>query len=330
MTGRIFLRVVVVAHRRAVGAALHVARRSIKRFPYRDRGHEPGAQVRHRRAPNDVVGVKELTFQPLVHLVDEGRVRRWKGRGGSYLWVDEERTASKPSASSEDQKFGVESDFQSLVFEVLKTTWLADQSYNQSVSEVVDTSSSGATDTGGTWSRPDIAVLGVEDTKYFGRCIDVLTFELKTASGLSTDGVKAVYEAFNHRRAAHLSYLIVAENRQNTENERDLQDEFSREVERARELGLGVILIDALPESLDLDHKGLSEWHEKWVTVEEPRRNDPGPRKLDQLVSTQLSKKLDPASIATIFATPKDAELMGAVEQLTQASAALSQAYKAA
>lgn len=94
----------------------------------------------------------------------------------------------------------------------------------------------GKRDTGGKWSRPDLALIGLTNYPYLpGKVLDVLTFEVKTADHID---VSAVYEALAHRRGATRSYVMLEVPNEQSEL---LEDALGIVRDEASRHGIGVI-----------------------------------------------------------------------------------------
>lgn len=64
----------------------------------------------------------------------------------------------------------------------------------------------GRRETGGSWSRPDVTVVGVKKYEFLpDRLLEVFSFEVKASYDVS---IKGVLEALAHREAATRSYVI--------------------------------------------------------------------------------------------------------------------------
>jgi hypothetical protein len=135
------------------------------------------------------------------------------------------------------------------------------------------TAAQGRKQTGGRWSRPDIVVAEVKTYLYVpGKHLSITTFEVKVAD---TIDVPAVYEALAHLRAATHAYVLchvpdaVAAR---------LEPTIAEVCRVARSHGIGVIVAG--------NPADYSTWDER----EEAVRCEPDPERLDQFISTQLSK----------------------------------------
>ncbi len=131
----------------------------------------------------------------------------------------------------------------------------------------------GKRETGGKWSRPDLALIGLTNYPYLpGKVIDVMTFEVKVAEAVD---VSAVYEALAHRRAATRSYVVIA---LPSDKREDFQDALLLVREEAGRHGIGVI---EFSKASDI---------ETWTETVEAVRVDADPQKINQFITVQFSE----------------------------------------
>lgn len=205
-------------------------------------------------------------------LIEEGRLAKAKGKGGSV---------SKVSQLVEDAKFieeveadpgrVAELDLYEPLHQVIKDQWAKDYQLDSLVGEI--TGKQGARNTGGKWTRPDITVASYKTYPYVpGKHFEIITFEVKPSDSID---VTAVYEALAHRRAATRSYVIIHVPI-NKVSQLELQiEELSSE---AKKFGIGVIQVS--------DPKDYATWDE----IVEPTRHEPDPSRLNDFLATQVSQ----------------------------------------
>ena len=225
--------------------------------------------------------MRDLNWPPTKYwpvrnkLIDDGRIRRGNGRGGSITLV-EAVVATPPQqqvvAPPAEDKYRTEDSLYDPISAVLKDKWTSDYRYRESIVEV--TAKQGRRDTGGVWSRPDITIIGMTTFLYLpGRHFDVTTFEIKKKDALDLTGV---FEALAHRRAATRAYAIF-----HTPDYKDEGDPREKQIvaicEEAKKHGVGVIFID--------DPEKYETWDERIEAV----RISPNPEDLNDFIAVQLS-----------------------------------------
>ncbi len=98
-----------------------------------------------------------------------------------------------------------ESDLYDPIVATIASHWVPDHRIQDFVIDC--TARQGSRDTGGMWTRPDVALASCSRLKFVpGIQLELNTFEIKTFDGLD---VTSVYEALAHRRAAHYSYVVA-------------------------------------------------------------------------------------------------------------------------
>lgn len=200
-------------------------------------------------------------------LLDAGLVRKWKGRGGTVKRIVEWEPEVPPVVGDREAEteFEAERDLYEPVADQLRSTWAKDVRLQPSVVSILGYQ--GRRRTGGKWSRPDIALVAVQQFGLVpGKHINVVTFEVKLGPPLD---VAAVYEALAHRRAATQSYVVV-----HTAGLReDALDSVENEAYRH---GIGLILLD---DPADYD---------TWDTRIEAQQVPADPAELNSFLNTQF------------------------------------------
>jgi ribosomal protein L36 len=212
-------------------------------------------------------------------LIDEGKIIRRRGRGGSVSLVEvaapTTATPSSPPTEPSPQtvsRYQTEDALYDPIAKELRENWTSENRYRESIVEI--TARQGRRDTGGAWSRLDITVVGMTTYLYLpGKHFDVTTFEIKKFDGLV---VTAVYEALAHRRAATRSYAIFHVPELKESDPREGQIEVI--CEEAKKHGIGVIIVDN-PEDYDT-----------WEERVEPTRIAPNPEDLNDFIAVQLTE----------------------------------------
>jgi hypothetical protein len=199
---------------------------------------------------------------------------RGRGRGGSVRLVQaeagtpEERPRARiPPAPQPAQR---EAALYEPTARVLADAWGKDRRFNWW--RVEQTALQGRRETGGRWSRPDLAVISLNKFQYLpGLSLEVWTFEVKTLEGLD---VTAVYEALAHGRSATRAYVLVKVREKMTGDESSRLEAVQEEAARH---GIGLITM--------LEADDFTTWEE----IVEPSRLDAAPERLNDFISTQFS-----------------------------------------
>ena len=167
-------------------------------------------------------------------LLDAGLARKWKGRGGTVKRIlDWEPDTPAARDATAEREIDAERDLYEPLAEQIGSTWAKDMRLEPSVVAILGYQ--GRRRTGGKWSRPDIALIAVQQFDLIpGKHINVVTFEVKL--GRAVD-VAAVYEALAHRRAATQAYVMV---------HRDgvIDDTLDLVEAEASRYGIGLIIVD--------------------------------------------------------------------------------------
>ena len=142
---------------------------------------------------------------------------------------------------------------------------------NLDQTHVDDIASQGRRETGGSWSRPDLALVGLRTFEYLpDRVFEIHTFEIKPSYDVT---VKGVMEALAHREVSTRSYVIY-----HTAG-RDLSDfpESSRIEALAVRHGIGVF---AAKDIEDFDG---------WAEIVPAKRAFPDPDDMETFIKRSLS-----------------------------------------
>jgi len=147
--------------------------------------------------------------------------------------------------------------------EAIESKWINRFGFDQVF--VAETAFQGSKDTGGTFTRPDITVVGIKRYVYLPKRLEIVTFEVKPAEIIN---IMAVLEAIAHREAAHRSYVIYSTSHAKFE----VAAEEDRIIELAQKYGIGIILAE------DVDKV------ESWEILFDAIRNEPDPARLDRFL----------------------------------------------
>jgi hypothetical protein len=235
------------------------------------------------RIPADGSGIGNKSLRELLdwdleryhsvreELVQEGVIRLGRGRGGSVSLI---RPVAVIETSLPDNEAQVsvskkrEKDLYPGFFRGLKK-WAEDQGWTDYFVEQI--AHQGRRNTGGSWTRPDFVVVGVQKYEYTpGVVRDIETFEVKQANC----AIDAVFEAAAHSRCATKSYLAVQR-----DGSRPTDDDLSRIEYECQRFGIGLVLF------------GNPELPDEWEYAVEPTRREPDPEYLEQFVNNQIKDK---------------------------------------
>lgn len=210
-------------------------------------------------------------------LLEAGTIVRAKGRGGAVRRAHpDEGTAAVVSGEAEligeaALAYLHEADLYPDIRATLETFWARERQIAPLAVEI--TAAQGRKATGGRWTRPDVVSVAVRTYRYLpGKYMEVVTFEVKPSDAIT---VTAVYEALAHLRSATHAYVIFHVPDDDAESVKQVVEE-ARRVGRAH--GVGVITM--------ANPKDWATWNE----LEEARRVEPDPDRLDEFISVQLSQ----------------------------------------
>lgn len=176
---------------------------------------------------------------------DAGLILRGRGRGGTVRRVPTQapepvgETGAAVVAEDVVEALQRELDLYEPLRKVIAAEWAREHRAEPLAVEITAQQGRRAT---GIWARPDIVSIEVRTFEYVpGKFIEVVTFEVKPADGIS---VQAVYEALAHRRAATRSWVLL---HVPDERREELEAAIVEVAEVARGHGIGVIPLPILP-----------------------------------------------------------------------------------
>ena len=218
---------------------------------------------------------EEFYWKVQGQLISQGQIATGRGQGGSVRLSEGNESASDKIIESSSRDLLKEKSLYAPIKASIETKWINRFALDDVV--VDETHSRGSKDTGGTFTRPDITAVGTRSYVYLQKRLEVITFEIKPASGVSVTGV---LEAIAHREAAHRVYVIFATSRATF----DAANDGERIMELAQKFGVGVILTDNVSDV------------ESWEVVLDAMRHEPDPSRLDRflidLPGETMKKKL--------------------------------------
>lgn len=208
------------------------------------------------------VGFSERTYWlRRDELVTAGELALGRGQGGTVYRVD-------PHAAR-DRK--AERNYYQDLEKAIRGEWKG--KYSDMIVEV--TAHGGSKNTGGSWTRPDLTLVGISGGTILPPYVflDVHTFEVKRVQDAD---VKAVHEALRHRLAATHAWVVIVV--PTVAHLRNLwfQDRLERIGQESAVHGLGLVLwrVDGRP---------------RWDVRVPAVRAQPDPKQMDAFLSGQLS-----------------------------------------
>ncbi len=134
-------------------------------------------------------------------LIDEGRLERGKGKGGTIRLLDFHPKKEGKKKAPRTRESALYEPFH----ETIQKSWVQEYAISEFASEV--TANKGRTDTGGKWTRPDVTLIAIGNHEFLpGKTLEVITFEIKPEDSY---GIQSVYEAASHSAYANKSYLAI-------------------------------------------------------------------------------------------------------------------------
>lgn len=202
-------------------------------------------------------------------LIEEGKIAKGRGQGGSVSNVVEAKV--QPAPAKAVKLYTPEKRLYEPCREVITNYWVKDNNLDPHKTLVEITAHQGHKH--GKWTRPDITVVTVRSYPFVpSKILEVISFEIKPAN--DTD-VKGVFETASHARYAHKSYLAIHMPRYVKLSD-TAQLRLQEECER---FGLGLIFF---------------EKPKDWTTYDiivEPKRQNPAPEDTNSFISQQMSKR---------------------------------------
>ncbi|MBX9643313.1 MAG: hypothetical protein K2W91_04335 [Novosphingobium sp.] len=227
---------------------------------------EEGGACSNGRLRGKLEWDEEFYWRVQGKLVEEGKIVPGRGRGGSVRLtegdVPENEAAASPLNGSSSERIA-ERDLYEPMRSTIETTWVKRFGYDDV--RVEETHSRGSKKTGGTFTRPDITVIGVRRYVFLQKRIEAITFEIKPADSI---GIIGVLEAVAHREASHMAYVIFACPRSSFES----SVESERIFELAQKFGVGLVVAES-PKQV-----------ETWEIIIDAVRHEPDPARLDRFL----------------------------------------------
>ena len=210
--------------------------------------------------------------------VDLGKIVRGRGKGGSVSIAGDgsDEVAELEVESSLVAEQVRERDLYDPARDIIRKSWSKSQGFDEFVVEV--TADKGRAKTGGKWTRPDVALLGMRAFPFLpGRYFDIVTFEIKPEGKFDVEGV---FEALSHKAFASKSYVIYKVTDKELDNGLLTSDVVSRVLEIATHYGVGVIVAS-----------DVGDW-DTWDERVSASRGDPSPEQANRFIATCFSKEV--------------------------------------
>lgn len=217
-------------------------------------------------------------------LYEAGLIEKGRGYGGTVIRVDQSAplappTTDEPSTQPDEkvvrapdtseEQYNNELELYAPIKKQLEANWARRRQLDDCHCEI--TALQGRRETGGSWSRPDLALIAYRKYEFLPeRVFELFSFEIKPATDVS---IKGVMEALAHREAATRSFVIY-----HTAGE----DFYAfPEAERIEELaarhGVGVYAA-----------KQASDFNQ-WAEIVSATRATPDPEAIDTFIRRTLS-----------------------------------------
>lgn len=205
-----------------------------------------------------------------------------RGRNGIVILTDvaqaalpapaEGAGAAEPAAVEEVAR---EAEYYESLKETITRDWVASEGYD---SALVEITASKRVKGAGRWTVPDIVVIGKTVYQYApGFEFTVQSLEIKRFEALDAT---AVFEALNHRRASHYTYLVIV-NHPKKPSSAD-QEKMGQVQQLCREHDVGLVVINKN------DEKNYDNWD---FQIEAAERYEPELYNLDGFVKQYLSSE---------------------------------------
>jgi hypothetical protein len=229
-----------------------------------------GVSIGNKKLKTKLRWETEKYFRIRNALVEEGEILVGRGKGGSiYLSENSGNFEKSKKAGPKQIERTPESSLYEPVCKALKEYWIPELFPKFTDFEIEITANQGSKNTGGVWTRPDLAVFGYGAYRFFpGRTYELISFEVKKAD--STD-VRTVFEAKGHTRKASRSYVVCV-----GKLDAEVQQKL-REI--ALDQKVGFILA---PDENDF---------ESWEVLVDPIRCEPDPMWIDEFVGQNFSEE---------------------------------------
>lgn len=202
-----------------------------------------------------------------------------RGRGGLVFLTDTAKaglaeivSGGEVAAATTEAEQAKEVEYYDKLFPTIQEAWVQNEGFDDSVVEITAAKRVKGV---GRWTVPDIVVIGKTVRQYVpGFEFAVQSIEIKRFESLDA---LAVFEALNHRRAAHFSYLLVV-NFPKKPNERD-NEKIGQVSQLCEEHDVGLVVV----------MKGDEDKYDNWEFQFFASRIEPDPDNLDGFIKQYMS-----------------------------------------
>ena len=238
-------------------------------------GRTNNATLRHRLGWDT-----EEYFAARNHGRALGLIGLARGRGGIVFLTDTARAGlGDPAQNAQDAdpaqaaEIAYESEYYKKLLPTIRSAWVQSEGYDDFVVEVT---ASKRVKGAGRWTVPDIVVIGKIVRQYVpGFEFTVQSIEVKRFEAIDA---LAVFEALNHRRASHFTYLLVV-NFPAKPKDKD-QERMGQISQLCEEHDVNLVVVN----------RGDEAKYDNWdFPIEARKRADPDPYNLDGFIKQYLS-----------------------------------------
>ena len=243
---------------------------------------ECGGRASNAKLQSQLGWLDEKYWKMHRFLFDAGQIEKGKGYSGTVIIVPGEPVVIELEENlnlpiSVTAQSPVDADETPLTEDQLYAPAQKELAENWSIRHSLDSihveniAKQGRRETGGSWTRPDLALIALKTFEYLPeRIFEIHTFEIKASYDVT---VKGVMEALSHREAATRSYVIYHT------NGLDLVDypEATRIENLAIKHGIGVIAA-----------KNIFNFNE-WADIVPAIRSTPDPDDMETFIKRSLS-----------------------------------------
>jgi hypothetical protein len=228
---------------------------------------------------------RELYWKLRNELISQGKLEKGRGQGGSVRRATSAQTedasateTDNPARMQEAVATGLEiepreSELYDPFIEALRSGYISEYKVPKDCL-LVKTAHAGSRNTGGKWTRPDVALVAVHSYPFLpNKNIEVTTFEIKKSIG---EALQGVFEALAHSAFAHRTYLAVKVEGQIPKEQ---ADDWTRVREECDRLAIGLIKFSSPGE------------YDTFEFISEATPSEPDLFKVNEFISRQFQQQ---------------------------------------